>query len=303
MNKLVPAIIAIIIVGVIVGYAIFPYFTESTVDEALPPGAIILPKGDDTMMEDEMKDDTMTEDEMKDDTMMEDEMKDDTMTEDEMKDDTMMEDEMKDDTMMEDEMKDDTMMEDEMKDDTMMEDEMKDDTMTEDEMKDDTMMEDEMKDDTMMEDEMKDDTMMEDEMKDDTMMEDETTTEDAMTDETASDTSNEPQTIPMSYAGTFIGVNDGIHNAEGIAYTIPLEDGSNVLRLEDFRSTNGPDLYVYLSVDDRASEFLDLGTLKANQGNQNYDIPEDADLNEYNRVLIWCKAFDVLFGSAELSLQ
>ena len=293
MNKLVPAIIAIIIVGVIVGYAIFPYFTESTVDEALPPGAIILPKGDDTMMEDEMKDDTMMEDEMKDDTMMDDEMKDDTMMEDEMKDDTMMDDEMKDDTLMEDEMKDDTMMEDETKDDTMMDDEMKDDTL----------MEDEMKDDTMMDDEMKDDTMMDDEMKDETMMEDETTTEDAMADETASDTSNEPQTIPMSYAGTFIGVNDGIHNAEGIAYTIPLEDGSNVLRLEDFRSTNGPDLYVYLSVDDRASEFLNLGTLKANQGNQNYDIPEDADLNEYNRVLIWCKAFGVLFGSAELSLQ
>ena len=95
MNKRISAIIAIIIVGVIVGYAIFPYFTESTVDEALPPGAIILPKGDDTMMEDEMKDETMMEDEMKDETMMDDEMKDETMMEDEMKDDTMMEDEMK----------------------------------------------------------------------------------------------------------------------------------------------------------------------------------------------------------------
>ena len=87
MNKRISAIIAIIIVGVIVGYAIFPYFTESTVDEALPPGAIILPKSGDTMMEDEMKDETMMEDEMKDETMMEDEMKDETMMEDEMKDD------------------------------------------------------------------------------------------------------------------------------------------------------------------------------------------------------------------------
>ena len=53
----------------------------------------------------------------------------------------------------------------------------------------------------------------------------------------------------MSYAGTFVGVGDGIHDAQGDAYTIPLEDGTNVLRLENFKSTNGPDLYVYLSTD------------------------------------------------------
>ena len=317
MNKLLPVAIAIIIVGGIAVYAISPYFTESTIDEALPPGAIIQPKSDDAMMEDEMKDDDMMEDEMKDDDMMEDETKDDDMMEDETKDDAMMEDETKDDDMMEDETKDDDMMEDETKDDDMMEDETKDDDMMEDETKDDDMMEDETKDDAMMEDETKDDAMMEDETTndadetttEDTMADettndaDETTTEDTMADETVSDTSSESQMTLMSYAGTFIGANDGIHNAEGIAYTIPLEDGSNVLRLEDFRSTNGPDLYVYLSVDSRASEFLNLGTLKANQGNQNYAIPEGADLSEYNKVLVWCKAFGVLFGSAELLPQ
>ena len=87
MNKLLPVAIAIIIVGGIAVYAISPYFTESTIDEALPPGAIIQPKSDDTMMEDEMKDDTMMEDETKDDDMMEDETKDDDMMEDETKDD------------------------------------------------------------------------------------------------------------------------------------------------------------------------------------------------------------------------
>ena len=106
---------------------------------------------------------------------------------------------------------------------------------------------------------------------------------------------------PVSYSGTFIGVGDGIHDAQGDAYTIPLEDGSNVLRLENFQSTNGPDLYVYLATDDSASEFINLGELKANKGNQNYEIPDDADLTKYNKVLIWCQAFSVLFGSAELS--
>ena len=90
MNKLLPVAIAIIIVGGIAVYAISPYFTESTIDEALPPGAIIQPKSDDTMMEDDMKDDTMMEDETKDDDMMEDETKDDDMMEDEMKDDDKM---------------------------------------------------------------------------------------------------------------------------------------------------------------------------------------------------------------------
>ena len=62
-------------------------------------------------------------------------------------------------------------------------------------------------------------------------------------------------------------------------------------------------MYVYLSTDENASDFVNLGTLKASSGNQNYEIPNDMDLDKYNKVLIWCKAFGVLFGSAELSTQ
>jgi len=143
------------------------------------------------------------------------------------------------------------------------------------------MMVDDMKDDTMMVDEMKDDTMMVDEMKDNTMME----------------------TIPVSYSGTFVGIGDGIHDAQGKASTIPLDNGAEVLRLEEFKSTNGPDLYVYLSADKTATDFISLGKLKANQGNQNYEIPSEVDLAKYNEVLIWCKTFGVLFGSAKISPQ
>lgn len=103
-----------------------------------------------------------------------------------------------------------------------------------------------------------------------------------------------------AYAGTFVGVNDGIHNAEGQVKVIKLGDGSNFLRLEDFRSTNGPDLYVYLSTDKGNSDFVNLGRLKGNIGDQNYKIPEGVDLSKYNTALIWCQAFSVLFGSAEL---
>jgi Electron transfer DM13 len=106
--------------------------------------------------------------------------------------------------------------------------------------------------------------------------------------------------ISTTYSGTFVGVNDGIHNAEGMAKVIRLDDASMILRLENFKATNGPDLYVYLATDRSASDFVDLGRLKGNIGNQNYEIPEGTDFSRYDTVLIWCKAFSVLFGSAEL---
>ena len=102
--------------------------------------------------------------------------------------------------------------------------------------------------------------------------------------------------------GSFVGAGDGIHNAEGMAKVIPLQDGSNILRLENLRVTNGPDLYVYLATDKSASDFVSLGKLKANNGNQNYNIPSEIDLTKYDTVLIWCRPFSVLFGSAELAV-
>ena len=101
--------------------------------------------------------------------------------------------------------------------------------------------------------------------------------------------------------GKFIGAGDGMHNAEGVAKIIPVQEGSKVLRLENLKVTNGPDLYVYLATDKSASDFVDLGRLKGNIGNQNYDIPVDTDLTKYDTVLIWCKLFSVLFGSAEIN--
>jgi uncharacterized protein with FMN-binding domain len=100
--------------------------------------------------------------------------------------------------------------------------------------------------------------------------------------------------------GSFIGAGDGFHNAEGLAKVIQLEGGRIILRLENFKSTNGPNVHLYLAADKAASNFIDLGRLKANNGNQNYNIPAGTDLNKYNMALIWCKDFSVLFGSAQL---
>ncbi len=101
--------------------------------------------------------------------------------------------------------------------------------------------------------------------------------------------------------GNFIGIDDGIHNAKGLAKILTISNGSQILRLENFKSTNGPDVHLYLSNNKQANDFIDLGRLKANNGNQNYKIPMDIDFNHYGYVLIWCKPFSVLFGSAQLN--
>jgi len=101
--------------------------------------------------------------------------------------------------------------------------------------------------------------------------------------------------------GKFVDSGDGFHKAEGLAKVINLADGKTFLRLENLKATNGPDLYVYLSTGKDASDIVNLGRLKGNIGNQNYEIPTGTDLAKYNTVLIWCKAFSTLFGSAKLS--
>mgnify|MGYP006159769801 CR=1 FL=1 len=86
--------------------------------------------------------------------------------------------------------------------------------------------------------------------------------------------------------------------------------GAEVLtRLTDFATSNGPALHVYLVAADDAKDndtvkkasFLDLGPLKGNIGDQNYDVPADLDLTRYRAVSIWCRRFSVNFGAAPLA--
>ena len=100
--------------------------------------------------------------------------------------------------------------------------------------------------------------------------------------------------------GNFVGAGNGFHNAEGVGKIIQLADGTDILRLENFKATNGPDLYVYLSTDKTNADIVNLGRLKGNIGNQNYLIPAGTDITKYNTALIWCRAFSVIFGSAQL---
>ncbi|HJT84792.1 MAG TPA: DM13 domain-containing protein [Nitrososphaeraceae archaeon] len=101
--------------------------------------------------------------------------------------------------------------------------------------------------------------------------------------------------------GNLIDSGDGFHMASGQVKLLQITDGTQILRFENLDVTNGPDLYVYLATDTTAKDFISLGRLKGNMGNQNYPIPENIDFEKYNTVLIWCQAFSTLFGSSKLS--
>ena len=125
------------------------------------------------------------------------------------------------------------------------------------------------------------------------------------------DETDEPMPKDMEEAALKTGSfrdADRFHKGEGRATIHVLEDGSRVLRLEEFRVTNGPSLRVILATTADPSSsaevlqgaYVDLGTLKGNVGNQNYPIPDDTDLAAINSIVIYCKPFKVVFSVATL---
>ena len=115
------------------------------------------------------------------------------------------------------------------------------------------------------------------------------------------------ETTPMTLAaGAF---HSNAHETKGTATVLDVGGGRRVLRLTDFATSNGPDVRVYLvaaaDVQDDATVktagFVELGPMKGNIGDQNYEIPATVDLASYRTVTIWCKRFSVNFGSAPLT--
>jgi hypothetical protein len=100
------------------------------------------------------------------------------------------------------------------------------------------------------------------------------------------------------------------HKTAGRATIYKDGSGKQYLRLTDFTTSNGPDVHVLLvRADDQALakevaagelDHLELGTLKGNQGEQNYELPGNADLGKYQAVAIYCERFHAIFGVAKL---
>jgi hypothetical protein len=107
--------------------------------------------------------------------------------------------------------------------------------------------------------------------------------------------------IVTEYSGQF---ESGAHPTNGQAVVIGNGTEQRFLRFENFETDNGPDLNVYLfNVNGDGSDFIDLGDLKGNIGEQNYEIPVGVDLDVYGEVSIWCVRFSVGFGGADLIVQ
>lgn len=114
-------------------------------------------------------------------------------------------------------------------------------------------------------------------------------------------------TDPITAAvGVFVDI-DLIHKGIGTATIYQLADNSRILRFEDFKVTNGPDLHVLLTVNpspkeakDVGADYIELGVLKGNVGNQNYSVPNEVDLSVYKGVVIYCLRYGVVFSTAKL---
>ena len=146
---------------------------------------------------------------------------------------------------------------------------------------------DAMKPEPMAQDSMKSDAMKQDKMMDDKVM------HDAM--------------AKTLFTGKFHGK---VHATEGRATVYQEKDGKLVLRLTKFKTSNGPDVHVILvatkdAMDDANflkdnTEKLELGKLKGNEGDQNYEIPAGTDLTKYRTVSVYCERFNANFGAAPL---
>ncbi len=101
-----------------------------------------------------------------------------------------------------------------------------------------------------------------------------------------------------------------VHGTSGRATIYQKADGNRVLRLTNFKTSNGPDVHVILiaakDADDNANflksstERVELGILKGNEGDQNYEIPSGTDLSKFQTVSIYCERFNANFGAAPL---
>ncbi|RHW26121.1 hypothetical protein D0Z08_15880 [Nocardioides immobilis] len=129
---------------------------------------------------------------------------------------------------------------------------------------------------------------------------------------TDDETADGPRRVELA-AADFI---DAEHGTSGRAVIYLRDDGSRYLRLEGFETSNGPDVHVWIT-DQKSGgdcegcsdswgiyddgDYVKLGSLKGNIGDQNYEIPADANLADMKSVVIWCDRFNVAFGTAAIA--
>ncbi|MEK7630233.1 MAG: DM13 domain-containing protein [Patescibacteria group bacterium] len=98
--------------------------------------------------------------------------------------------------------------------------------------------------------------------------------------------------------GNFTGLAG--HNAEGVVKLLKTGDVFYLRFEDDFRVTNGPDIFVYFGKNNSYDPAGKIALLKGNVGAQNYEIIEAINPLNYDEIWIWCRSFSVPFGKATL---
>jgi hypothetical protein len=127
------------------------------------------------------------------------------------------------------------------------------------------------------------------------------------------------EALPTADGGSGGGSDDSVelasgsfvsreHETTGTVRILRLADDRVVVRFEDFETSNGPVLVVWLSQNPADGEddafdddYFALGPLKGNVGDQNYVVPAEVDPTGWTSVVVWCDRFDVSFGAADLA--
>lgn len=118
-----------------------------------------------------------------------------------------------------------------------------------------------------------------------------------------------PQGAQVLHSGSFRSLE---HETSGTALLLRAADGGAILRLEDLRTSNGPELVVMLSATPATEDawsayddgdFVIVAPLKGNIGSQEYPLPEGLDITRFRSAVVWCNRFSVGFGAAPLAAQ
>lgn len=103
-------------------------------------------------------------------------------------------------------------------------------------------------------------------------------------------------TLTVLKQGSF---QDEAHPASGTVKLAEDETGKLYLVFENFSTDSGPDLYFYLSADKTDADFTEVSS-NVGSGDFQLALPAGTDTAAQTYVLVWCKQFSVLFGSAKL---
>lgn len=105
-------------------------------------------------------------------------------------------------------------------------------------------------------------------------------------------------------SGKFVTV-DADHETTGTVEIVQKKNRIYVRLGDDFSTAEGPDLHLLLHkknppIGYDQSDYVSLGRLKSFNGTQVFLVPDGVALDQYVSVVVWCKKFNIIFGTAHL---